>query len=142
MKLPGSTGFNLDRFCAEQGDTLARAVASALDDAKKADNLITKALSVLQEQGLYAYVLFCRSRGDGENVGALKLEEVTSDMLADERLNLVGTGDLLEEIRRENGLASDLEKLLLACKILEQALIYARYHAKAMNKKTPSGGDA
>jgi len=52
---------NLERLCAEYGERLALEVAGAFDSkdgSKKAVNLITKALGVLQEQGVYAYVLF------------------------------------------------------------------------------------
>jgi hypothetical protein len=35
-------------------------------------------------------------------------------------------------IRKPDGLAADLDSLLLAKRLLEQALIYTRYHAKAL----------
>jgi len=52
---------NLDRLCAEYGEKFAREIADTFgskDRDKKAENLITKSLGVLQEQGVYAYVLF------------------------------------------------------------------------------------
>lgn len=119
---------NLDRLCAEYGYKFA-------DETKKAETLITKALGVLQEQGLYAFVLFCDSRGGAEKQGADKIKGITAELLKD-KLSLIGSEDLLKEIRRENGLASKLDDLMLAVQVLEKFLIYARYHAKAMSNNS------
>ena len=103
-----------------------------VSDAKKAETLITKALGVLQEQGLYAFVLFCESRGSAEKDGAEKIKDITRKLLKD-KLNLINGNDLLKAIREEDGLASKLEDLMLAIQVLEKSLIYARYHAKALS---------
>ncbi len=124
---------NLDRLCAEFGYKYAKDVTNAINkDADKAENLITKVLGVLQEQGLYAFVLFCKSRSDTEKKGAVVIEKITKELFKDE-LHLVGNSDLMEEIRKDNGLASNHQNLVLAIKVLEKSLIYARYHAKAMS---------
>lgn len=123
---------NLDKLCANFGDKLARKVCEAFNnDADKAENFILKSLGVLQEQGIYAFTLFCRSRGDAEKRGARVVEELAKELLKD-KLLLIGDKDLLEEIGRDGGLASDLEKIVFAVQVLEKALIYGRYHAKAM----------
>jgi len=122
---------NLDRLCAEYGYKFA-------DETKKAETLITKALGVLQEQGLYAFILFCDSRGSAEKQGADKIKEITAEILKD-KLSLIkskNNEDLLEEIRKEDGLASRLDDLTLAVQVLEKSLIYARYHAKAMSNNS------
>ena len=122
---------NLDRLCAEYGYKFAEEIKKALNsDAKKAERLVTKALGVLQEQGLYAFALFCESRGSTEKEGAEKMKEITTELLKD-KLSLISNADLLGEIRKENGLASRLDDLLVAIQVLEKSLIYARYHAKA-----------
>ncbi len=120
---------NLEQLSAEYGYKFAYKVKEIL--GKKAEAFLTKALGVLQEQGLYAYVLFCKSRGDKENQGANKIIIELTRELFKEKLKIIGDGDLLEEIRKENGLTSNLENLVLAIQILEKTLIYARYHAKA-----------
>ncbi|MEA2006293.1 MAG: hypothetical protein U9O50_08580, partial [Acidobacteriota bacterium] len=95
---------NLDRLCAEYGYKFADEIKKAYKfDAKKAESLVTKALGVLQEQGLYAFGLFCESRGRTEKPGADKLKEITLELL--KNLSLINNNDLLEEIRKENGLA-------------------------------------
>lgn len=118
---------NLDRLCAEYGYKFAEGVSD--------ESLLTKALGVLQEQGIYSFVLFCRSRGSAEKPGSEKIEKTTKEILRD-KLKLIGNGDLLEEIRKENGLASKLDDLILTIQVLEKSLIYARYHAKAMSKSS------
>jgi hypothetical protein len=121
---------NLDRLCAEYGYKFAEEIKETFNsDAKKAESLITKALGVLQEQGLYAFALFCKSRGSNEEKGAEKMEEITTGLLKE--LSLISNGDLLEEIRKDDELASRLDDLLLAIQVLEKSLIYAKYHAKA-----------
>lgn len=125
---------NLDRLCAEYGYKFADEVSKAL--GKKAEALITKALGVLQEQGLYAFALFCESRGDAEKPGAKKLKEMTKELLKEDKLNLIGNGELLKEIRKKDGLASRLDDLMLAIQVLERFLIYARYHAKALSNSS------
>jgi len=148
---------NLDRLCAEYGYKFADEIKGAFFKkdakeadskkrdteeagaekkdpekaaAKKAESLITKALGVLQEQGLYAFVLFCKSKkGSNEEKGAEKMEEITKELF--KKLSLINNDGLLNEIRKDNGLASRLDDLLLAIQVLEKSLIYARYHAKA-----------
>jgi len=129
---------NLDRLCAEYGYKFADKVRLAFNsDAKKAESLLTKALGVLQEQGLYAFAFFCESRGSAESNGAKEITKITTDLLKE--LNLISNTnntDLLEEIRKDNGLASRLEDLILAIQVLEKSLIYARYHTKALSKSS------
>ena len=126
---------NLDKLCAKYGYEFAKEVSQTFNsDAKKAESLLTKALGVLQEQGLYAFALFCESRGSAESNGAKKITEITTKLLNE--LNLINNTNLLEEIRKDNGLASRLEDLILAIQMLEKSLIYARYHAKALSKSS------
>nr|PZN02539.1 MAG: hypothetical protein DIU66_09430 [Bacillota bacterium] len=125
---------NLDRLCAEYGNKFAKEVSEGLGNAKAAETFITKALGVLQEQGLYAFLLFCESRGDKEKPGAIRIKKLTEEILKD-KLSLVNNGDILKEISdKDNGLASRLDDLILAIQVLEKSLIYARFHAKAMKK--------
>ena len=130
---------NLDQLCAEYGNKFADQVSEALSEKPKtAETLITKALGVLQEQGLYAFALFCESRGSGEKNGAEKIRDLSKELLKD-RLNLIGNGDLLAEIRKNGGLSEKLDDLMLAIQVLEKSLIYARFHAKAMAESQSEG---
>lgn len=125
------TGTNLDRVCAQYGWEMADKVYKEL--SKGAENHITKSLGVLQEDGVYAFFLYQASRGD-QNLGKLTVKlfaEVKIDLVPKEITNIQ---QVLEEMRKPNGLADDIDKLLLAKRLLEQVLIYARYHVKAMEK--------
>jgi len=124
---------NLDKICAEYGYRIAEQMGGDTSDYKKAENIITKALHVLREQGLYAFGLFCRA----EKLSAL--EDLTKEILR-EKLEVIGNGDLLEEIRKDGGLASRLDDLFLAIQVLEKTLIYGRYHAKALKLKEQGNG--
>ncbi len=124
---------NLDKLCAEYGYRFAEEVSRADDfNAKKAEVLITKALDVLQEQGLYAFALFCKSRLSKEKAGAEKIEALAKELL--KRLNLINDGDFLDELLRDNGLLTRLDDLKFAIEVLEKSLIYAKFHAKAMKE--------
>ena len=116
---------NLDAACAELG----RELGDARDKtAKDTENSLTKALGVLEEQGVYALFLYLHAREK-------KLGRNFSEKLMEFLLNNVpgvwaGKSqnepfDALQE------LAKDLDALLFARDLLCQVLVYARYHAKA-----------
>ncbi len=99
------------------------------------DNLVTKTLGVLQENGIYACMLYLLSRTQDKEkrIAAVVRDEVLG--LLDE----LGFGwrkplsseatDILDHLTTITG--DRLERLLLAKETLEQMLIYARYGAKA-----------
>ncbi|MCI0722255.1 MAG: hypothetical protein L0338_25275 [Acidobacteria bacterium] len=125
---------NLDRLCAQSGWEIAKQVQDTL--GKGAENHITKSLGVLQEDGVYAFFLYQASR-KREKDGADKLGEQSAKLLS-EKTDLLPKGttsaqQALKEIR-DGQLADDLDQLLLAKRLLEQTLIYARYHAKALEE--------
>lgn len=120
---------NLDQLCAHYGWQIADHVHSAI--GKNAENHITKSLGVLQENGVYAFFLYQLSRGKREKPGAIKLVNQAVMLLSDAGMTAFQNGnDLLFNVREK--LADDLDNLLLAKRLLEQSLIYARYHVKAM----------
>lgn len=123
------SGQNLDQLCAKHGWKIADQVHQAI--GKQAENHITKSLGVLQEDGVYAFFLYQASRGLREKPGAEKLAGQANAFLQEAGIQAFQKdGDPLKAVR--DHLASDLDQLLLAKRLLEQALIYARYHAKAM----------
>ncbi|MGF1641425.1 MAG: hypothetical protein ACFCUO_10800 [Rhodospirillales bacterium] len=113
---------NLDLKCAELGRELAG--LNGVDE-----KLLTDALAVLEEQGVYAFFLYLKARG--KNAG----EEMSSkarEFLAatPQERSVLGQGDS-DVFSALKTLAEKLDDLLLARDLLRQALVYARYHAKA-----------
>jgi hypothetical protein len=107
---------NLDIECAEAGRKLGEAI--------KDEKILNDALAVLEEHGPYAMFLYIRARH----------KEVTMDF--EEPLVKLLSGIL--KLNRNNALdiaksvADDLDKLLFVRDLLRNALIYARFHLKAM----------
>jgi hypothetical protein len=136
---------NLDRCCAQYGWQMASEAKGKLDQDKKsrnAETLITKSLGVLQEDGVYAFFLYLVSRGKKEREGADVIKGLAAGLLKEAQIPAFQSYlDPLEAVRGGNdgksrGLADDLDHLLLAKRLLEQALIYARYHAKALGGRS------
>lgn len=142
-------GLNLDRLCAQYGWEICDEVSKALTpkdkpngkpDKAKTENLVTKSLGVLQEDGVYAFFLYQASRGAREKDGAAALRAQAHALFRAVAIKPFGdVMDSLEAVRGNKeknikGLADDLDSLLLAKRLLEQALIYARYHAKALEE--------
>ena len=138
---------NLDRLCAEYGYQMAFQAWKALDKKNSdAENLITKSLGVLQEDGVYAFFLYLASQIKPPEKGKEAKKSQAAQALANRAVSLLSRDEVgllqrdgaddykraMEQIRAENGLASNLDNLLLAKRLLEKALIYARYHAKAL----------
>ena len=65
------TSLNLDRLAARHAQAITAAAKKNGETAKDIDNTVTKALGVLQENGLYAAALFLTSRSKKENKRAL-----------------------------------------------------------------------
>ncbi len=129
---------NLEQECASYAIDIACGVRDALGDA--ADFLITKALGVLQEQGLYALALFCAAASDKEHEGAKIIIKYLSNFFKEHGLLAEDAPTssprcFATELAKEDGLLSKLDDLTLAVFLTEKTLIYARYYAKALKKK-------
>jgi len=121
----------LDMKCAQYGSKIA--LASGIDET-----LITKALGILQEDGVYAFFLWCASKAGGikEKSFVFLQEDGILKHLFD------GEIDQLKAIREK--FDDKLDELLFAKELLERTLIYARYHAKALanSKAEETSGEA
>jgi hypothetical protein len=109
---------NLDAACAKLGAKLASS------GNKDTENSITKALGVLEEQGVYALFLYLHAR---EKHWGQSTSNELATFLRQHAL-LGQNGDVFGALQ---ALAGDLDKLLFARDLLHHALVYARYHAKA-----------
>ena len=109
---------NLDLACAKAGKDIAA------KPSKELKKLVTDALAVLEEQGVYALFLFLKTRNDKGTTE--KLHEFLKKTPRQVPL-LSGDADLFISLQ---GMANNLDKLLLAHDLLRQSLVYARYHAR------------
>lgn len=121
---------NLDAQCAHYGFNLAEKV--------KDDTLITKTLGVLQEQGVYAVFLYLTSKEKKENAAKHLWR-----FLKDDSVGLL-TGDWDPNKWPENlhQLLNNIDDLFFARSLMEQMLIYARYHAKSLASKQRGEGSS
>jgi len=118
---------NLDQLAAKTAQAIVEAAAGS---PKELDILVTKTLGVLQENGVYAAVLFLQSRTQKkEKELAPKIEaqlfSALSDLLPESR----NAQDKLQFVA--DNIAGHLDTLLLVKQLWEQILIYTRYGAKA-----------
>ena len=114
---------NLDFICADYGRRIG-------DDESVEESLLNKTIGVLQENGLYALMLYLSSRGSTEVDGGKHITKNQIDLLYDTRLGIC-TDRRQDQFATAQQLAQNLDRLLFAKSLCEQTLIYGRYHAKA-----------
>lgn len=127
---------NLDQLAAKMAQDIIQKTIEHKHNAGDVDRLATKALGVLQEQGVYAVTLFLYSRSGAEKDIAPDLRAPLFDLLpqmisAD--TNAVPSDDDTQARLRfiSEQVTDDLDTLLLVKQVWEQTLIYVRYGAKA-----------
>lgn len=101
------------------------------------DNLVTRALAVLAENGLYSMSLYLLSHnkfpGQGRKILCTHLHHLYRDTgIVDAKSSWQDQGQALREICR---ISENLHRLVLARQVTEAALVFARYHVKALKKK-------
>jgi hypothetical protein len=116
---------NLDRLAAQH----AQAVVQSGD--QHIETTVTKALGVLQENGVYACFLYllAKEKDNGKTI-VEKMLKLLDDLGFGWGQPDNQTPETILKYISDN-VTSDLERLLLAKETLEQMLIYARYGAKA-----------
>jgi len=127
---------NLDLYAAQTAQAIIDAIKTS--EAQTAENLITKALGVLQENGVYACALFLYAARSADQETAEKVRNKLLQMSEPLVLPPEDTKERKEARDWKEGLrfvsshvCSDLDSLLLVRQVWEQTLIYARYGAKA-----------
>lgn len=121
---------NLDLACAKVGKAIAK------NPPKDLENLITSALAVLEEQGVYALFLYLKAQGN-------ETGHTVSVELYNFLKNIPQKSSLLSKINNDifaalQELGENLDNLLLARDLVRQSLVYARYHAKLREKEKTS----
>jgi len=126
---------NLDFLCMKT----AQDIANGTGEANDKENLATKALGVLLENGPYGLALYLET---AKIDCAKQFKRGLLAMLRQEQVGayLVARPPDGEDFDRMTGwlrdLASDLDSYLFAKQLWQQTLTYVRYHAKAMSSQT------
>lgn len=120
---------NLDYVAAKTSQEICTK-ASKKDEL---ENLATKCLGILKEDGVYALFLYLLSKDESDEklmckklISSLNNEieiEVQMSDKPDETLKLL-----------KDALLTNLENLMLARQLFERTLTYVRYHAKALKE--------
>ena len=140
------TTLNLDQkaaYYAQKMVVKAKGVSDVSKPAETLKRLVTKTLGVLQEQGVYAMMLFLYSRSSDEAkiapVIRAQLFHLLQDREQHHEIPVFADKDVpADNAATQTALAfysehvlNDLDLLLLVRDLYEQTLIYARYGAKA-----------
>ena len=124
---------NLEPLCAEYGMEIVNRTQKKVTDK---ENLINKALGVLVENGIYAMHIFLLSYKDKEFNYGEEVFDIMQQLLIHPDLNLLQKkGKRTDGLKNVRELTRDIPKMILARKVLEQTLTFARYHCKALNEK-------
>ncbi|MCI4625612.1 MAG: hypothetical protein L3V56_06595 [Candidatus Magnetoovum sp. WYHC-5] len=118
---------NLDIECAKVGKEIAK------KPSKELEKVITDALSVLEEQGVYALFLFLKTHNkktEGTEISN-KLKAFLQEK--PKQSPLIDKNDKIWQPLQT--MAEDLDKLLFARDLIRQTLIYARYHARLIDEE-------
>ncbi len=135
---------NLDKIAAERAQEMV-AKAMRMKKLNAFERLVTKSLGVLQEQGVYALMIFLFSRTRDEAVVApvicIELYRILTALptySADEKLQKLIQQQTDDKQAAQASLEfysghvlNDLDQLLLVRDLYEQTMTYARYNAKA-----------
>lgn len=139
------TTLNLDRQAAYYAQQMVANAAqrSETGSVETLERLVTKTLGVLQEQGVYAAMLFLYSRTEKEKNLAVVIRQQLFRLLKDTDQNYCLPAFANTSVPQDGAEANealsfytqyvlnDLSLLLLVRDLYEQTLIYARYGAKA-----------
>jgi len=125
---------NLDFQAAKLSQQIIEeTIKENLIDSSSVENLVTKTLGVLQENGVYACILYLQSRSSDND------KKISNSVMKNlfKMTELTGikppvdssSTDTLEFVSKD--ICKDLDTLFLIKQLWEQILLYARYGAKA-----------
>lgn len=124
---------NLDLQCASHAKEIAEVI--------KEEDTIGKALGVLQEDGMYAFYLYSLALEKKAKYKEKARAIINQSSKLLKKYSLIGNDAITAVNVRDiiAPLTNNLDKLLFAKELLERTLVYARYHAKAIEKPETEG---
>lgn len=124
----------LDFVCMQCAQEMAAAPGKKSDK----ENLATKSLGVLFENGPYGMILYLETQKDevAKWYGDHLLGLLRNDMLQKYLPGVPPTYDFQAVVKWLHNAARDLDAYLFIKRLWQQALTYARYHCKAIAETT------
>lgn len=131
---------NLDFLCMKT----AQDMVTCKGEARDKENVATKALGVLLENGPYGLMLYLETYSDKQKGIAKHYQSSLLSLCSEERVqayinsdNRVPNGENFKGITDWlRSIAQDLDRYLFVKQLWQQTLTYARYHAKALDDGT------
>jgi len=138
---------NFDFYCVDYakrfGDEIQEQTKTGALAADEAEHTVTKALKVLQTNGLYAFLLYLAwKKTSGTSVEQKVLSTLDKYLLSTKNteslLRLKAFGFPIADVDHAfdvgKTLSKDIDNLLLAKELLERTMIYCRYQIKGGGK--------
>lgn len=124
---------NLDLTAARMAQDIIKDCQKMKSDAEKTENLVTKTAGVVQENGIYAGALFLFTRTDNHDK---KVAETLRRSLFEHARAVAQQNEKPDSSAAwltflSEHICANQARLMLVKQTWEQALIYARYGAKA-----------
>ncbi|MBT9141408.1 MAG: hypothetical protein DDT30_02000 [Dehalococcoidia bacterium] len=134
---------NLDFYCMKTAQKMVETEGKAKDK----ENLATKGLGVLLENGPYGLVLYLETSRKKE-IGRQYIKDLV-ELCCCEQLKAYldvpapSNADFQNTTKWLKDLATDIDRYLFVKRLWQQTLTYARYHAKALDadELPAAGGD-
>lgn len=134
---------NIDVKCAKVGREIVEESTQYATKSSDIKNSIQKSLSILQEDGIYAFTVYLDSE-DGFNNGNIENEVLKRslgflqgfseiDFISERNGDLKNKDEVYTKLEDFLSEDRDIDKIFFAKDMIEKTLIYARYHAKALN---------
>lgn len=131
-----NTQTNLDFLCMK----VAQEMVTCKGEPGDKENMATKALGVLLENGPYGLMLYLETSSDKQKVIGKHYQNKLLSLYAEERIQayidggakVPNGGDFSSITDWLRGIAQDLDSYLFVKQLWQQSLTYARYHAKAL----------
>lgn len=132
--------FNMDQLAAQSSQKIISRTKKENKSIDTLNRLVTKTLGVLQEQGVYAMMLFLLSRTSEEAEISILIRNEFIIMLKNlpefskETITDKNNTDKILEFYSSDDVTGDIDTLFLLRDLYEQTMIYTRFGAKAMRK--------